>query len=80
MLEGFELAQSCSDEIALPVLALHGEKDEVCPLSHVEEFLGRVQSTEKELKRFPDGLHDLLHDYEKDEVRASVMTWIEARM
>lgn len=80
MLEGFKMAQGCSEEFSLPVLALHGEKDEVCPLSHVDAFLGRIKSNDKELKRFPDGLHDMLHDYEKDEVRASVVAWIESRV
>lgn len=80
MLEGFRMAQGCGDDFTLPVLALHGVKDEVCPLSHVEAFLARIGSSDKELKCFPDGLHDMLHDYERDELRASVVEWIESRL
>jgi alpha-beta hydrolase superfamily lysophospholipase len=79
MLEGFDAVQLVPDRITIPVLALHGEHDTVCPLSKVEEFLEQVASTDVTLKTYPEGLHDMLHDYEKEQVRADILEFIATR-
>lgn len=53
---------------------------QVCPVGHVEEFLSRVGSSEVVLKKFPEGLHDMLHDYEKDEVRKEIVSFILGKL
>eukprot|EP00892_Ulva_mutabilis_P009446 jgi/Ulvmu1/6874/UM031_0079.1 len=80
MLEGFKMVQDCGPDFTLPVLAVHGDQDDVCPITHVEAFLSRIGSIDKELKRFPDGLHDMLHDYERDEVWDAILSWVDIRL
>lgn len=74
------MGASCSDSFTMPVLAVHGEADEVCPIADVEAFFGRIASTDKELVRLPEGMHDMLHDFEKHDVRKAILTWIQARI
>ena len=53
---------------------------QVCPVGKVEEFLARVGSSEVVLKKFPEGLHDMLHDYEKDDVRKEILDFIVGKL
>ena len=53
---------------------------QVCPVGKVEEFLSRVESSKVILKKFPEGLHDMLHDYERDEVREEIVAFIVGKL
>lgn len=53
---------------------------QICPIGKVEEFLARVNSNEVIMKKYPEGRHDMLHDYEKDEVRKEIVTFIKSKL
>jgi alpha-beta hydrolase superfamily lysophospholipase len=80
MLDGMDRVARSADRIAVPVLALHGEADRVCAVEPVRELLGRVATTDTTLRTFPNGLHGMLHDYEKEDVLAALWEWLSTRL
>jgi esterase/lipase len=46
----------------------------------VRELLGKVATTDTTLRTFPNGLHDMLHDYEKEDVLAALWEWLSTRL
>lgn len=80
MLSAFEKIAASESTLAQPLLATHGEKDNVCSLAMVRRLMANCASTDKELKVYPDGLHDLLHDYEKADVRSDILEWMAAHL
>jgi alpha-beta hydrolase superfamily lysophospholipase len=80
MLEGFAGVKALWPDMSLPLLALHGGEDAVCPIEYVREMMASVPTEDKTLKEFPDALHDLEHDFVKFEWRDTVSAWIEERL
>jgi len=63
-------------ELSVPVLAMHGEADKVTPPDGSKQLIERAQSKDKTLKLYPNLVHDLLHEPEKDQVIADVVKWM----
>jgi acylglycerol lipase len=80
MLDGFDRIAERSGSLAAPILVLHGEADQVCPVGPARAMLDKVASKDKCIKTFPEGLHDMLHDYEKDDVLAALSEWLQSRV
>ena len=66
--------------ITLPVLILHGTLDENTRPSGSQHFYDTVGSTDKTLKLYDGGLHDLLNDTDKQLVMTDVKTWISRHL
>ncbi len=80
--ELFRTVSANSDEyenLKVPMLILHGEKDEVTSPEGSRELHERAASTEKTLKLYPELVHDLMHEPERAQVMEDVVTWLEAR-
>jgi esterase/lipase len=81
MLQAFRLLRNAAPSISCPILALHGERDEICPLDAIKALLDtQVTSTDKTLKTWPDGVHVMLHDPEEPEVLAAIWDWMHSRL
>jgi esterase/lipase len=79
MLQSFDMLRAAVGSITCPILALHGERDHVCPLDAVRRLLDEgVDSSDKTLETFPEGLHDIQHDFEALTVEQRMLTWIDA--
>jgi acylglycerol lipase len=63
-----------------PVLVVHGAKDAATPAKGSERFFGMIRSTDKTLKIFPEGYHELLNDLDRDAARTLILGWLEARL
>jgi alpha-beta hydrolase superfamily lysophospholipase len=63
-------------ELSVPVLALHGEADTVTPPSGSKQLIERAQSKDKTLKLYPNLVHDLIHEPEKEQVIGDVVKWM----
>ena len=79
MLEAFRLIRNQEAQLSQPIFAVHGARDEVCPLTFVQRLLDNCGSQDKTLKVYPDALHDTLHDYDKDEICQDIVAWLDAR-
>ena len=66
--------------IALPVLILHGTSDKATKPSGSKRFYDMAGSTDKTLKLYDGGFHDLLNDVDKETVMADIKGWLNARI
>jgi alpha-beta hydrolase superfamily lysophospholipase len=67
-------------QITLPVLILHGTLDKATKPSGSQLFYDTAGSTDKTLKLYEGGFHDLLNDIDKETVIADVKRWVDARL
>jgi alpha-beta hydrolase superfamily lysophospholipase len=63
-----------------PVLLLHGTGDMLTNPKGSEEFFRKISSTDKTFHRYPDLYHELINEFEKEEVIRDVVDWILERM
>jgi alpha-beta hydrolase superfamily lysophospholipase len=66
--------------ITLPVLILHGTGDKSTKPSGSQLFYATAGSTDKTLKLYDGGFHDLLNDSDKATVMADIKAWIGAHL
>jgi alpha-beta hydrolase superfamily lysophospholipase len=66
--------------ITLPVLILHGTKDNATKPSGSQFFHETAGSKDKTLKLYEGHFHDLLNDVDKEVVMADIQTWLDARL
>jgi alpha-beta hydrolase superfamily lysophospholipase len=66
--------------ITLPVLILHGILDKNTRPSGSQRFYDMVGSTDKTLKLYEGGFHDLLNDIDKKLVMQDIQGWINIRL
>jgi alpha-beta hydrolase superfamily lysophospholipase len=66
-------------EIRLPLLAMDGGADQVTDPDGTREFVERSSSTDKELVIWPDDLHEIFNELDRDKVTDHLITWLDAR-
>jgi alpha-beta hydrolase superfamily lysophospholipase len=66
--------------ITLPVFILHGTADKATRPSGSQAFYDAAGSTDKTLKLYEGGFHDLLNDTDKVTVMADVTRWVDERL
>lgn len=66
--------------ITLPLLILHGTSDKAAKPSGSQFFYDNAGSTDKTLKLYEGGYHDLLNDTNKATVMADVKSWIDEHL
>lgn len=72
-----ELEKSVSAELSLPMLMMIGDGDSVVTLCGHEMMIRNNNSTDKELKVYPGGFHNLLQEPAlKTTVKADIQKWI----
>lgn len=69
-----------SSQFHLPVLLLHGTGDMLTNPKGSEEFFAKISSQDKSFKKYPGLFHELVNEYEKEEIMADIMKWIEGRV
>ncbi len=67
-------------QITLPVLILHGTLDKNTKPSGSQHFYDMAGSTDKTLKFYEGGFHDLLNDVDKESVILDIKSWINGRL
>lgn len=63
--------------LALPVLILVGQRDQIIPVDVQLDFARRVQSAHCTLMLYPEGWHLLLRDLQRQRVYADIEAWME---
>lgn len=66
--------------ITLPVLILHGTADKNTKPSGSQHFFDAAGSTDKTLKLYDGGVHDLLNDVDKKLVILDIRNWINSHL
>ncbi len=77
LLKAMHLFESRMNELQLPFLALHGEKDLVTNPEGSKELYQKAASTNKTLKLYPALYHDLFHEPEKELVFNDFIAWLK---
>jgi len=62
-----------------PVLVLVAGKDCFVGVSQIEEWFGKLGSTDKTLKVYSEAYHLLWHDHDRDTVLSDVGQWLKSR-
>jgi alpha-beta hydrolase superfamily lysophospholipase len=66
--------------ITLPLMILHGTDDKATKPAGSQQFYDNAGSTDKVLKLYDGGFHDLLNDVERDRVMADITTWLDRHL
>ena len=64
----------------LPMLMMIGSKDRVADPDACRHFFDRAASSDKSLMVYPDMVHELLRETERERVYADVFRWMEQRI
>ena len=64
----------------LPLLILHGTEDKATKPAGSQQFYDSAVSSDKTLKLYDGGFHDLLNDIDRTRVMSDITTWIGARL
>lgn len=66
--------------ITLPVLIIHGSADKATKPEGSQSFYENAGSTDKTIKIYEGGYHDLLNDTIKEEVLGDIRNWLDERI
>lgn len=66
--------------LKVPVFIIHGTDDKATRWQGSQYFYDNVGSTDKSLKLYEGGYHDLLNDIDKETVMADILAWVDARV
>jgi acylglycerol lipase len=66
--------------IKVPVFIIHGTDDKATRYQGSQYFYDNVGSTDKTLKLYEGGYHDLLNDIDKETVMADILAWVNERV
>lgn len=68
-----------AQELTVPVLALHGDADQLTNPEGSKELIARAASSDKTLILYPGLVHDLVHEPERARVISDIRAWLDAR-
>lgn len=78
LLEEIQWLKSHAHEIRLPILMMHGEADTIHLPIGSKRFFANVAHPDKRLKLYPDALHEVHFDLDRDAMIADMLDWILA--
>jgi|MEHZ01.4.fsa_nt_MEHZ011227477.1_2 alpha-beta hydrolase superfamily lysophospholipase len=73
-----ESALAKANELQVPALILHGETDQVTSIDASIEFAEKA-GEKADFKSFPNCYHELINEPERDQVAATILSWIQER-
>jgi len=83
---GYELLQVMrfieinATEFSLPVLLIHGSDDGLTNPQGSKLLFEKAVSTDKTVKIFPEGYHELINDLDREEVLTTIQKWLNERI
>ena len=66
--------------IRLPLLVIHGTRDEIADPEASRAFFDRVEHEDKDYRAYDGGYHELFNDTIREQVLEDVAAWIEQRL
>jgi len=64
----------------LPILILHGTDDQLINPKGSDLLFGKISSQDKTLTKYPGLYHELLNEFEKEQIMEEILIWIERRL
>lgn len=80
LLQMMRFIQENASKFSLPFLLIHGTDDGLTNPKGSELLFQKASSTDKTLRIFPGGYHELINDLDREEVMKLIVTWIENRI
>lgn len=77
MLRNMTLVQQNAEQISLPLLMLHGEKDSLAAAEGSSFLDAHISSIDKMLKIYPELFHEIFNEPEKDQVLNDMTDWLD---
>lgn len=72
--------QAHAAEFRPPLLILHGEADRLVLPEGSERFFARVRQPDKQRITYPGGYHEPHNDWQKEQLLADVLNWLEMHL
>jgi alpha-beta hydrolase superfamily lysophospholipase len=63
-------------DVAVPLLALHGEEDALCPVDGTRAFFAEVESPGSALRTYPGLRHEIFQEPEREKVYEDILSWL----
>ncbi|MFC3881815.1 alpha/beta hydrolase [Algoriphagus namhaensis] len=80
LLSMMRMIQDKANQFDLPLLIIHGSADGLTNPKGSEILVDKAISSDKTLKTFPGGYHELINDTDRDEVKEVILNWIVERV
>ncbi|MCE7057005.1 lysophospholipase [Algoriphagus sp. AGSA1] len=80
LLQIMKYIQENAESFSLPFLLIHGSADELTNPHGSELLFEKAASSDKTLKIFSGGYHELVNDLDREEVMALIVDWIKDRI
>lgn len=80
LLQTMKYIQENAGKFTLPFLLVHGSDDELTNPRGSELLYEKATSSDKTLKIFHGGYHELINDLDREEVTDLIVDWIKARI
>jgi lysophospholipase len=74
-----EETRSRASEIRVPLLVMHGGADPITDPEGSREFVANASSTDKEFVLWPDDLHEIFNELDRDAVIKRMIDWLDER-
>ena len=79
LLDAMERTAQSPQEVALPMLVMHGEEDPICSAAGSRAFFQRVRGTGSALRIYPKLRHEIFNEPEQEDVFQDTLEWLRAR-
>lgn len=66
--------------VTLPILILHGTEDKLVNPKGSDLLFRKISSQDKTLTKYPGLYHELLNEFEKEQIMVEILDWIENRL
>ncbi len=80
LLQVMRFIQNSGVHFDSPLLLIHGSADELTNPKGSELLFNKAKSTDKTIKIFPGGYHELINDLDKEKVFAVIENWLKERI
>ena len=80
MLERVVSTAASASQVQVPVLLLHGEEDELCPVASSRAFFKCLDprvAVRSEIKTYPELRHEIFNEPEREQVYKDLFDWVK---
>ena len=68
-----------ASEVRIPLLVMHGAADRITDPAGSQEFVANAKSPDKEFVSWPEDLHEIFNELDRDAVIARMIDWLDHR-
>jgi alpha-beta hydrolase superfamily lysophospholipase len=79
LLDAIERTARSPEEVALPMLVMHGADDPICPAAGSRAYFQRVRGPGSVLRIYPKLRHEIFNEPEQEDVFQDTLEWLRAR-